>query len=66
MVKYDSIKAGQNYKGLLVKDSVYRVLEMGRDFFCLSVGGRPVYVPLWVTEIDWIQENAERERGYNE
>ncbi len=45
------VTAGQNYRGLLVRGTSYRVMENGYDFYLLSVGGKPTYVPKWITEI---------------
>lgn len=47
----NKIKAGQNYKGLVVKNANYTLLEEGIDYYCLRVRGRPLYVPKWITEI---------------
>lgn len=55
------IYAGQSYKGILVKGEAYRLISRGYDHYCLSVGGRPTYVPLWITEKCPEQEARERE-----
>ena len=56
------IVAGQNYKGILVRGESYSLLENGDDYFKVSSGGRPVFVPKWVTERCLEQESREREK----
>jgi hypothetical protein len=62
MAKNEIVIAGQNYKGILVRGVSYKVLDAGFDYYTLSVGGRPVNVPLWITERCLEQEARERER----
>lgn len=59
-----TIEAGQNYKGLLVRGVKYNLLSEGYDYFNLSVGGKSVFVPRWITERNYEQEAREQEREY--